>query len=127
MEPNSEKKPTILIVEDIIELRNMFVWETRKCFPDYEIIGVDTLEKARDVVRSIPLKAIITDCGFPENDQTPREHGNTCGLKLIQEIREGALGEKNRSVIIAFNSAEMDEDKEKRALKFGGQTSCFKK
>lgn len=116
-----------MVVEDIAELQHMFTAALGKQFPDYKIIAVDTLEKARKAVRETPLLAVATDCGFPEDDNTPRLHGNTCGLTLIREIRSGKLGEINKNTIIAFNSAEMDENKREEAHKWGGNTNCFKK
>ena len=120
-------KGFILVVEDILELQIMFISELRKNFPGYDIIGVDTLNKAQAELRSKSFDAVVTDCGFPIDDKTEREYGNTCGLTLIKEIREGILGSQNQNTIIAFNSAEMDEEKKNTALKHGGKISCFKK
>jgi CheY-like chemotaxis protein len=120
-------KGFILVVEDILDLQIMFISELRKNFPGYEIIGVDTLNKAQAELRSKSFAAVVTDCGFPVDDKSEREHGNTSGLTLIKEIREGTLGSQNQHTIIAFNSAEMDEKKQSISYKYGGKISCFKK
>ena len=123
----TELRKNILVVEDILSIQQMFISELQKHMPDYRVIAVNTLEKAQKAVRENTFSAIITDCGFPVNDNTEREHGNISGLRLISEIRSGKLGEANKDTIIAINSAEMDSSKSDAAKRFGGNTASFKK
>jgi CheY-like chemotaxis protein len=117
----------ILVVEDILDLRTMFVTSLQRTFPDVEVTGTENLTNARKALAHTSYDAIITDCGFPLDTEQVRQSRNRNGIILISEIRNGQYGPQNAAIPIAFNSAELTQEKRIAALRCGGNTKCFTK
>jgi CheY-like chemotaxis protein len=122
-----QKPISILIVDDIAHLRQLFRQSLESKFPDAEITDAANLMEARAALKAKSFDAIITDCGFPLDKEAVREQGNRNGPLLIGEIRKGMYGKVNAAAPIAFNSAEITAEKEGAATRHGGNTKSFKK
>lgn len=122
-----EKPISILVVDDIAHLRQLFRQSLESRFPEAEVTDAANLKEARAALKAKSFDAIITDCGFPLDKEAVREHGNRNGPLLISEIRRGMYGKVNAAAPIAFNSAEITADKEEAAIRHGGNTKAFKK
>jgi len=91
----------LLIVEDDTDLREglEFMFQAEK----YEVLGVDTVNKAKECLHQTDIQGIILDCNLPD--------GN--GFELCREIR------KKSDVPIIMLTARDSELDEVKALELG--------
>lgn len=101
---------TILIVDDLNDFLDPYADVMAVRFPEHTILAVKSVEQSMHALKDEenPVVAAIFDGGFLDwnEDKTEEIRTSGTGIRVVEALRNGSLGERVRHIPVVLNTAD---------------------